>query len=210
MVKKLDNILRLCSIFSPLVPLLIVVLRRKKLARYQAVIVIFVTVSFLTDLFSTYIMRGGNYYLLHGYGLLESAILIYFYYLVLKESKKVTAIVGAAFLAFYVVNSLTWEYRVFNTYGSTMECLLMIGFAMALFFQFYKEEEDIFIDQSPLFWMNIGILVYFSGAFFSFILSREILSGPMTWMLHNLCNVLKNLLFAIALWKVHPRNSPAS
>jgi hypothetical protein len=81
--------------------------------------------------------------------------------------------------------------------------------AFSLFYQFYKEENDIFIDQSPLFWMNIAILTYFSGAFFSFILSKEILSGPLPWMLHNVCNALKNILFSIALWKIRRPNSKA-
>jgi hypothetical protein len=194
------------SIFSAAIPLLFAL---KKLNRYQTVIVILITVSFLTDLITWYLIRGRNYFFLHIYGILEALILLYFYSLVLGKSRAVVYGVALLYGLFYAVNSVWWEYGVFNTYARSIECLIMIGLAFSLFYQFYKEENDIFIDQSPLFWMNIAILTYFSGAFFSFILSKEILSGPLPWMLHNVCNALKNILFSIALWKIRRPNSKA-
>jgi hypothetical protein len=192
------------SIFSAAIPLLFAM---KKLNRYQTVILLVITVSFLTDLTTWYVIKGRNYLFLHVYGILEALLLLYFYSLVLTKSRMTIYGVAIAYSVFYFLNSMWWEFGAFNTYARSIECLIMIGLSLALFYQFYNEEDDIFIDQSPLFWINIAVLTYFSGAFFSFILSKEILSGPLPWMLHNVCNALKNILFAIGLWKIRRPSS---
>jgi hypothetical protein len=201
---ELEKFVRICSIFSPVVPL-IAFMRTGRQKAYQTTIVVLICFSFASDLITSYIIRRGNYYMLHGYGLLESVLLLLFFSQVMPSLKSRIYIIGVIFTLYYVINSLTFEYMKFNAYGRSVECLLMIALSLTLFYKFYQEEEDIFIDQSPLFWMNIAILVYFSGALFSFILSRQILaSKALPWTLHNVCNVLKNLLFALALWKIQP------
>ncbi len=198
-MRPIDYLLWYGSIYSAAIPLLFT---WKKLNRYQGIIVIFICLSFATDLLARYVIQGRNYFFLHGYGFLEAAVLLYFYGLVIENGKKTIRVVTIAYLVFYVVNSLYWERDIFNTYGRSVECLVMISLAITVFYEFYSREEDIFIDRSPLFWFNVAILTYFSGAFFSFILSREILSGPMPWLLHNASNIMKNLLLAVGLWRI--------
>ncbi|HEY3402057.1 MAG TPA: hypothetical protein VGK59_01655 [Ohtaekwangia sp.] len=195
-----DYLLWYGSIFSPLLPL---GFSWKKLLPYQLIIVLFVSASFITDISTHYWIPGRNYWALHVYGFIEAALLLYFYSRVLNRIKIWIYVVTIFYLAFYLINSFLWERNEFNTYARTVEAVIMIILAILLFYKFYQDEEDIFIDRSPLFWMNIAILTYFSGAFFSFILSHEILLGTMmSWRLHNLSNILKNILLAIALWKV--------
>jgi len=189
------------SIFSPLLPLLF---SMKRLNRYQSVIVVFILLSFSADLISRYLISR-NYSFLHLYGLLEALVLLYFFSLVIERSKRLILGVAIVFSAVYIVNSLYWEVNTFNMFGRSLECLIMISLSFVLFYQFYNREDDIFIDRSPIFWINIAILVYFSGAFFSFVLSREILSGKMPWVLHNASNMFKNILLAVGLWKVQNR-----
>lgn len=201
-MRTIDYIFWYGSIYSAVIPLLFA---WKKLNRYQRVIVIFICLSFSADLFAKYVIHGRNYLFLHFYGILEALLLMYFYSLVIDKDKRVIGILAVIYTLFYLFNSLYWEWNVFNTYARSLECLIMISLSIVLFYQFYNREEDIFIDRLPLFWMNIAILTYFSGAFFSFILSKEILSGPMPWLLHNASNMLKNILFAIGLWKVRDK-----
>ena len=199
----IDLILWYGSIFSPLVPLLFV---RKSLLPYQKIIIVFISVSFAADLLSRYLIHGRNYWFLHGYGFIEALILFYFYARVLERAKMLVYVLAALYLSFYIVNSLLWEWNMFNTHARTAEAAIMIFLSTLLLYQFYQNEEDIFIDRSPLFWMNIAILTYFAGAFFSFILSSEILLGTlMSWRLHNFSNILKNLIFGIALWRIPQR-----
>jgi hypothetical protein len=187
------------SVFSPLIPLMF--LLKGKYNGSLWIIVLFIVASFLSDLIATFLINCTNYRFLHGYGLIEALLLFWFYYQVL-EVKKWIPYLTLAFSMFYLVNSIWFEVGVFNTIGRSVECLIMIFLALNLFYQFFKKEEDIFIEKSPLFWVNIGLLTYFSGAFFTFIFSKYILTDTPFWILHNVSNVLKNMFLAIGLWKV--------
>lgn len=186
------------SVFSPLIPLLF--LLKGKYNGSLRIIILFISLSFLTDLVSVFLF-GNNYTVLHLYGLLEALTLFWFFNTVIKSQKWISFLT-LAYSVFYLINSIWFEWGVFNTIGRSVECLIMIFLSLRLFYQFYKLEEDIFIDRSPIFWITIGILVYFSGAFFTFTLSKYILTDAPLWILHNTSNVLKNVFLAIGLWKV--------
>ncbi|MGW8122639.1 hypothetical protein ACV07N_08250 [Roseivirga echinicomitans] len=186
------------SVFSPLIPLFL--LLKRGYNRSLRIIILFIAASFLTDLTSAFLIRGNNYIFLHGYGLLEALILFWFFNTVIKNQKWIPFL-AIAFSVFYLINSIWFEWGVFNTIGRSVECLIMIFLSLRLFYQFFQLEEDIFIDRSPTFWITIGILVYFSGAFFTFTLSKYILTDVPLWVLHNISNVLKNIFLAIGLWK---------
>jgi sterol desaturase/sphingolipid hydroxylase (fatty acid hydroxylase superfamily) len=198
-----DEIFRWGSAFSPVFPLLFV---WNRFSREQRVIVAFIGASFASDLLTLFVIRYE--YLLRNvlaqlYGFVEAALLLFFYSLILKKGKAVVYTVGALYLTYYVINSLLWEVLVFNPNARAVEAIVMIFLALAFFYQIYQQEEEIFIEHSPLFWINIALLVYFAGAFFSFALSREIVIDPkLTWKFHNFSNILKNILLGIALWKV--------
>ena len=189
------------SVFSPLIPLLF--LLKGRYNGLLRIIILFISLSFLTDLVSVFLF-GNNYTVLHLYGLLEALILFWFFNRVIKNQKWIPFL-AIAFSVFYLINSIWFEWGVFNTIGRSVECLIMIFLSLRLFYQFFKLEEDIFIDRSPIFWITIGVLVYFSGAFFTFTLSKYILTDVPFWILHNISNVLKNVFLAIGLWKANKK-----
>lgn len=188
------------SVFSPLIPLLF---SFKRLFLYQKVIILFIAVSFGTDLLTTFIFKQGNYPILYVYGLVESIILIWFYKMALGLHKNRFKLIIAVFSSLYLSILFRFELGEFNSYSRSLESLVMIFLCCLLFYRFYSKEEDIFLDKSPLFWFNIAILVYFSGSFFSFLMSKLILNDKLaSWAVHNISNIFKNLIIAIGLWKV--------
>jgi len=199
----LEKIFDWCSIFSPIVPIFFVFLRWQKWKGYTAVIIVLITASLLSDILSSISIKmfGDNYLIIIIYGLLETLIFLYFFSLVINNSRKWLFLLFIFYAVFYIIDFTYLEPGKFNTYGRSVESLIMIILTLLLFFQFYINEEDIFFEKSALFWFNVAILTYFSGAFFSFVLSREIMSGEMKWMLHNTSNILKNIILAIGLWK---------
>jgi hypothetical protein len=202
-----DKIITYGSVFSPMIPLLFC--WKKKLSRYQIVIILFITFSFTSDLYCTFLHRwifghSVNTPFLHAYGLIEALILIYFYSLILKPINKWLLPVAIIFSLAYLLDSFYLEYGGFNAYGRSLECVLIITFSLMLFFEFYNNEVDIFIDRSPLFWINVALITYFSGALFSFLLSKKILSGPLPWVPHNISNILKNIILGVAVWRIKP------
>lgn len=195
-----DKIVTYSSVFSPILPLLFC---WKKLSRYQIVITAFIVTSFTVDLVTTFLVRA-NITFLHIYGLIESLLLIYFYTLVIHHPRLSFRAIASIFTLLYVLNSWMLEWGQFNAYGRSAECVLIIALALRLFYQFYRDEEDIFIERSPMFWINVALITYFAGALFSFLLSQKILTGPMPWILHNISNILKNGILAVALWRIKP------
>jgi hypothetical protein len=189
------------SVFSPVFPLLFA---WKKLNHYQAVVIAFILVSFISDLICTYLISSPtNYPFLNGYGLAEAMILFYLFSLVLHYDRNRFVILAALYGIYFVVSTLINGVKELNSFARSIECLLMSTLSLILFYQFFTEEEDLFIERNPLFWINIAILTYFSGAFFSFILSREIFSYRIEpWLLHNISNIFKNILLAVGLWSI--------
>lgn len=196
-----DKVVTYSSVFSPILPLLFC---WKRLNRHEIVITGFILFSFSVDLVTTYLVRA-NIPFLHVYGLGESLLLIYFFSLVLRTPGKLSFwLIAVLFTILYVLDSWLLEWGQFNSYGRSGECVLIIVLSLLLFYQFYRDEDDIFIERSPLFWINVSLITYFSGALFSFLLSEKILSGPMPWILHNISNILKNVILAVALWRIKP------
>jgi hypothetical protein len=145
--------------------------------------------------------RGGNYGFMQLYGIVEASILSYFYWLVLDNARRFITISFFCYAAFYTIDSFYWEAGTFNQYARSIECLLMVTYSFILFYRFYQKEEDIYIEQSPMFWINVALLTYFSGAFISFVFGAKFMPGA-SWKFHNSANMLKNLLLAVALWRV--------
>ncbi|NVJ45854.1 MAG: hypothetical protein HWE21_16505 [Cytophagia bacterium] len=192
------------SVFSAVVPLLFFKGAIEYPFRWAFVLV---CLSFSADLcFSIIFLHVDNVKAFHLYGIVEALVVTTFYYHVLGKRKWVKYLFSG-FAICYIVDALFVEPDQFNAIGSSLEALMIIFLSLRLFFQFFSEEEEVFLDKSPVFWINIAFLVYFSGALFSFILSTDILSQSRdrfytSWALNNISNFLKNVLLAIGFWKI--------
>ena len=93
-----------------------------------------------------------------------------------------------------------------NGLGMVLESLVLIFVSILFFYRTYLKADEVFIEKSPEFLIVAGILFYFSGALFTFLLWADILSQSPnelyhSWVLHNCANILKNLLFVFAFVK---------
>jgi hypothetical protein len=84
--------------------------------------------------------------------------------------------------------------------------LVLIGFSLFYFYRLLNELPIIHIQHLPMFWVSVSVLTYYAGNFFLFLVKNYLVYGEsgshkLMWILHNLLNITKNLLFAIALWQ---------
>jgi len=192
------------SVFSAVVPLLFYKAAIKHPFKWALVLV---CLSFLADIcFSIIFLHEDNVKAFHLYGILEALVVTTFYYFVLGEKKWIKYLF-ICFALIYVADALFIEPAQFNSIGSSLEALMIIFLSLRLLYQFFSEEKEMFLDYSPVFWINIAFLVYFSGALFSFILSTDILSQSRdrfytSWALNNISNILKNLLLAVGFQRI--------
>jgi hypothetical protein len=204
------DFIRYFSNFSPLIFLLILFFKRKcNFLIIDHIIIALVVISFSTDITLKYFIDGKNYIYIFIYLLIETLILIYFFHNLLKKR----SILILVMLLFFLI-TLVFELFIKNpiddlfTFSLTIKCLIFIILSLSYFYQIYNQEEDIFKSKAPQFWYNVGILIYFSLAFFPFLLATEVLTVTFDytlWQVHNIGNILKNIIFACGLWMVQKR-----
>tara|TARA_R110002012_G_scaffold16968_3_gene64799 strand:+ start:122781 stop:123407 length:627 start_codon:yes stop_codon:yes gene_type:complete len=197
------------SIYSPILFIVFLFFRRKDhFLRTDKILILIVFSSFLTDLFSTYFVDR-NYVYLFIYSILDTVLLLLLFNSLLSKSNKLIILLLTVFFSTLAIEFLYKDpiYEFFS-FTLTVKCLIFIILSLLYFYQIYTKEEDIFRSKAPEFWYNVGILIYFSLAFFPFFLSTEIMSGLFDyslWFVHNIGNVSKNIIFALGLWMVQKR-----
>jgi hypothetical protein len=86
----------------------------------------------------------------------------------------------------------------FNSETRVLEALLLVFFSLVYFSELSKSIQSVNtnIYKIPMFWMGIGILFYFTGNFFLFLMYREVDQiSPTLWSIHSIINISSNLLF---------------
>ncbi|MBD0254318.1 MAG: hypothetical protein ICV83_01260 [Cytophagales bacterium] len=118
--------------------------------------------------------------------------------------KRIVAVLTVVLGVFTVGNSILWEsIWTFNSISATAEGVYLIVLSLLLFRQLLLQDEVMFLDRHPLFWLNSGVLLYFAGNLFVFMLQHAIAGsaqkGYVYGLVHSGINILANLLFGMAL-----------
>ena len=145
---------------------------------------------------------------LHLYTIFEFSFLGLVFYQVFAHPsfKKAIIVTIIAFAAFAIINAFFIQtIYEFNTIAHAVESFLLILLALLFFFKVFHESAVMHLGKYPMFWINSGILIYFSGSFFLFIFSNYILMQSHDMLhayrgIHSLLNILLNLFFAMGLW----------
>ncbi len=202
----MENLIMYSSVFSALIPIIIGFTKRKEQTRIGYLILVLVLISLGSDILSyiSAVIFRNNYWVLHIYHILEITILslFYFYFLKSKSHLYFWLIILCIYLFDIIIVSNVIEM---NSIFLAVESLLFILYGVLGYFTLFKDEEHLFLDGSPEFWFNTAIITYFSGALFSWSMFHYLHqpdgSGAGIWAFHNIANILKNILFAIGLWK---------
>lgn len=199
---------------SGYLPLLISILRFKTLNSTFRVLSIYLLLSILSDRISKSVessveTMNGIY---NTFTLLECTLFTIILYKQYKGKKyqlgsKIlfTIFLVTAFYHFVIEgNFYDGDSVVSTTEAATLTLLAAYNFYLMI-------NDDSLPDLSKygFFWINTGIVIYFSSAFVLF-LSNDFIeratgqAGYILWGTHLLLNVITNVLFAIGIWKVKP------
>jgi hypothetical protein len=212
MLQTLEDVLFAVSAWIILLPVSIVLLRFRLLDKASRIIAWLVCWSCFIEVLS-YVMghylRMNNIPLLHLYTPVEFCLITIFYARVLPvvfRGKRLWWITGS-FIVFSAVNSFYLQnLYAFNTYSRGLEAAFFICLSLICFGRMIRELNNDRPQHDPVFWINAGFLLYFSGALFLFILSNYIL--PMKrqtslhiWAFHSFLSILLYTMISIGLWK---------
>jgi hypothetical protein len=193
---------------SVLIPLSIAIIQWKKLPVELKILRWVIICALLTDacslIFFSFSLNThvlGNSYLLVQFFLLVN---VYGFH---SRNQKQVILIYVLFTVFYIINiSFFQGFFTFNTNAIVVSSLLLIFLSLRYFYKLLIELPSIHIQKLPMLWISFAVLTYYSGTLFIFLASNLLFQSTdepavMMWILHNLLNIAKNILFAIALWQ---------
>jgi hypothetical protein len=156
------------------------------------------------ELATSYFHVHNNYPLLHLYNLVAVLFFIVIYYKAFYETvfKKIALIIGIIALAGVIGNSIfiesIWRYP---SVSNTILCLFLIIMSLTYFYQLLTRQEFIHIEKQGLFWVNAGVLFYFSINVFLFMLFNKFSPDEQAdlHMLQSVTNIIANVLYSVGL-----------
>lgn len=128
-----------------------------------------------------------------------------------RRFKKVIQFISILFIAFALFDIFQGKSDSFDSYPSGLECILIIAYSIYYLFEKINEPDSLFLYNTPMFWVVVGLILYFSGTFFLYIYSQNNVgndSFKMTYKFVNSgFNILKLVLISVALLVKPPKES---
>jgi hypothetical protein len=201
----------LVAVYFIAIPFLIALIKYQRLDAQVKSIACYVFLGGLIQVASSYLNGLGknNLWLLHLYTPLEFACIAWFYNKTLSglANKFVILWIGLGFAVLSVLNTaFLQDSTTFNTYARSLEALLVIAFCLSWYYKALVEMKIRKLQQDPVFWINTGFLLYFSGTVLLFASSNYILNinhalNQYIWAFHALFSILLYFFITIGLWK---------
>lgn len=192
---------------SGLAPVLAGAIFFRRLPRMFKFLFIYAFIVFLNDIavYSMASMHLNNMALIHFYTFLEFTFISFVYYqIAMKKWFKVIVLIAAIFFYLFSILNLVFleSLDAFNSIQSYVEGIVILIYTLLYFGDLLSRDVFIYLERSPLFWLNCGFLVYFAGTFFLFIFNTELTrsSEGGYWILHAILYIWLNLIYAVSLW----------
>lgn len=147
-----------------------------------------------------------NLWLINIYALLEGSFLLLVYFFMLPTSKirKFIPLIAFLYLSVGIVEWIFWiEDEKLLSLTLIIEAFLILLFSLNAFYILLQKLEYQKIQHNPVFWCNVGVLLYFAGGLFITAFSNYILKLPEIglWIIHNVLHFFYFCSFTIAFWK---------
>lgn len=195
------------SIAPPLVVGLWFLLRGKAPAWMKPIVFLLLT-SLIADQVAAWAADEfkNNMPVFHAYAFAQAALLFWFFHKIIRNHRKTIQWIAFIYLGYSVINSIWIEpILTFNQTARIVQNILFLAISIFFFYDYYQKESTLSPEKDGTFWVVVGILTYYSGTLFTYLLSAKILSTPNDsffggWIIHNFSNTLKNLILFAGLW----------
>ena len=203
----MTDFFRIASVISGILPVLAAFFYYRRFDKVLKLAAAFFLMNVLSDLLQVSTLAMGaknNQPVLHLNIILSVLffIAIYYYVLILPGLKKLVLITGSVAVlgllyCLLFVNGI-WDYP---TWANTILSLLAILFSIIYFIQLLNRQEFVHIENLGFFWINSGMLFYFSVNIFLFMLFQRIVANHQEeyYIILHLTNIITNILFSVGL-----------
>ncbi len=206
------DVLSFLSNFSYLlliIPLAIGMVKRKKLRKEQRLVLVLVAITLVSDSITFYlkVREINNLWVYHFFVPIYFLVLVEIYKQELSVlfSGKVFDIFRGLWIAFVIVNSIWFQpLNTFNSNAITTSSLVYIILSLAYFYRLLKKPLNYRLETTPMFWLNTGVLLYYSGTLVMFILINNFLDEDRPaiinfWALNVFFSILFTGFYIVSL-----------
>src|SRR5438552_10028389 len=172
------------EVWALLIPLTILLTRKKKLPSYLKPIKIYVLAALVINLFAIIIWRRNklglhfpdwllsNNFLYNTHSIIR-LLLFSWFFILLKQRfmHRVKAILPLLFIGFVIVNFVFYEKYFNDIFSSrllTIEAVILMFYCLQYFIYLMLEERVISLKKQPGFWVATGLSIYVATSFFIF------------------------------------------
>lgn len=202
------SVLTALSVLSAIFPLFAALLNYRRLDHILRIAAVFFIISALFDLalvLITAVRWGSKMYLIHLFIAISVIFfgLIYYHAFYAPVLKKITAFLASAVLLTVLLNAFFIQgIRTYPSLSNTVQSVLFTALSLLYFYQLFNRQEFIHIEKQALFWINAGVLIYFSVNIFMFMLYNQLPSQEraLYYEIHSVTNIFVNILYAIGLF----------
>lgn len=188
--------------------------RLRQLPRALRYLLALIGLTLLTELVSRllWLQHRPNLFLqpIYTVGELSLLVLLYRQVLGLAWFARVVPWLLGGFAAFTLVSSLlTPNLQHFSSVLKVVESVIVLGCVLLYFRQLLNELRVEHLEREPLFWVSLGLLLYFLGDVHIFLFSNYLMGyskqiNMTVWAVHAGLYMVLHCCFALALW-LHPR-----
>jgi len=204
---SVTNALSITSAFSGALPVAAVILNYKHLDKVLRIAAAFFVISALFDLGQEITITMGMTNNLHIIRLFLVICLLFFsaiYYNAFfsRALKKTIVILSAIVLLVMIVNVVFVDaIKDYPALSHTVLNIVLIFYSLAYFYQLLSRQEFVHIEKQGLFWINAGVLFYYSINIFLFMLFSRIIQTHQEdyLMIQAVTNIIANLLYTVGL-----------
>lgn len=204
------------SAYMIIAPILIGFLRFKKLEKHIKLLLCYMCVSAVVEMYGLLLVEKGtnNLFLFHISSFVEIIFLLFVYF---RESE--TFLSKNYLYALLLINTFValgdafiWgSLKIFNAYSLTVGSVILIFVSIRYYYLLMKNLNVKRVERSAMFWVNTGVLIYYAGNLFTFA-GTKFLSGYLSdfylmWSLHSIMNIVMLLMFSTAfIWSKKTEN----
>lgn len=210
---------------SILIPVAIILLKRKYLSTELRILAVYVVVTLIRNIFGVtsdilYFTGLNNYNTLFYYNwhsILGFYIIAFLYFRLLHHRNwKIFIILVCCIFTFFSIleipsGSITdIDTSFFNNYTYTASSLIVLIIVLAYFYQLLQDLKVENITRFPYFWVSVGLLFYFGGNLFVnlFLIKAANTTNQMTWgIINSALSILFHFTISLAFWYSNSLNN---
>lgn len=211
MIDKILEYGTVASSASVAIPLIIGLIRYKRLDKSQTLLFYLLIFAFSTELVANILLynRIHNLPVYNFFALINFNFLLRLYVLHIKiERRKFFNYFQLLFNLFAICNVIfIQDYRTFNSNWIVAASVIFLSLALNYFYKLLKEVKYQRLERNPMFWFNSGIVIYYSGTLILFFLGNSVAHNDLAtevimaaWGLNSIFNFMLNLSYSIGLW----------